>query len=98
MKNITLWIVIGAIAVFVLGMFGGLFLPFGWNNATYGYGCAGGYDMMGYGGSMLMMGGWRMMPFGFLSMLFMWLIPLAVLALVVGGIFWVVRALMQKQA
>lgn len=93
MKNITLWIVISAIALFVLGLFGGMFLPFGGNNFAFGYGCANGWN--GYGN---MMGGWGMMPFGFFGMLFMWLIPLGVLALIVGGIFWLVRSLTQKQA
>jgi hypothetical protein len=39
-----------------------------------------------------------MMPFGFLGMAFMWLVPLGVLALIIGGIFWLVRTLTQKQA
>jgi hypothetical protein len=102
MKNVTRWIVIGAIALFVLGLFGGMLLPFGGNNFASGYGCANGwngYGMMGgYRGFTPMMGGWGMMPFGFLGMLFMWLIPLGVLALVVGGIFWIVRTMTQKQA
>ncbi len=101
MKNIALWIVIGAVALFALGLIGGMFVPFGWNNTAYGYGCANGwngYGMMGFRGYMPMMGGWGMTPFGFLGMLFMWLIPLGVLALIVGGIFWLVRALTQKQA
>ena len=108
MKNVTLWIVIGAIAFFALGLFGGMFMPFGWNNSAIGYGCANGWNgygnMMGYRGFMPMtlapgasagVGGWGMMPFG---MLFMWLIPLGVLALIVGGIFWLVRTITQKQA
>lgn len=102
MKNITLWIVIGAVALFVLGLFGGMFLPFGGSNAALGYGCATGWNgyggMMGYRGFAPMMGGWGMMPFGFFGMLFIWLIPLGVLALIVGGIFWIVRNLTQKQA
>jgi len=97
MKNVTLWIVIGAIALFVLGLFGGMFMPF---NSAFGYGCANGWNgygnMMGYRGYMPMMGSWGM-PFGFLGMAFMWLVPLGVLALIVGGIFWLVRALTQKQ-
>ena len=94
MKNVTLWIVIGAIALFALGLFGGMFMPFGWNNSAYGYGCANGWN--GYDN---MMGGWGMMsPFGFLGMAFMWLVPLGVLALIVGGIFWLARTLTQKQA
>ena len=109
MKNIVIWIVIGVVALFALGLFGGMFMPFGWNNSAYGYGCDGwnGYGMMGYRGFMPMtlapgasagVGGWGMMPFGFLGMAFMWLVPLGVLALIVGGIFWIVRALTQKQA
>ena len=98
MKNVTLWIVIGAIALFVLGLFGGMFMPFGWNNSTFCYGCANGWGMMGSRGIMPMMGGWGMMPFGFLGMAFMWLIPLGVLAFIVGVIFWLVRTLTQKQA
>lgn len=89
MKNITIWIVLGAVALFTLGLFSAMFLPFGWNNSAYGYGCVDGYGMMG---------GWGMSPFGMFGMLFMWLIPLGVLALFVGGIFWLVRTLTQKQA
>jgi len=99
MKNIALWIVIGVVALFALGLFGGMFMPFGWNNSAFGYGCDGwnGYgNMMGYRGYMPMMGGWGM-PFGFLGMSFMWLVPLGVLVLIVGGIFWLVRTLTQKQ-
>ena len=96
MKNIALWIVIGVVALFSLGLLGGMFMPFGWNNSAYGYGCDG-YGMMDYRGYP-MMGGWGMMPFGFLGMALMWLVPLGVLALIVGGIFWLVRTLTQKQA
>ena len=98
MKNITLWIVIGAIALFILGLFGGMFLTFGWNNSAYGYGCANGYGMLGYRGFMPMMGSWGMMPFGFLGMLFMWLIPLGILGLIIGGVIWLVRTLTQRIA
>jgi len=107
MKNVTLWIVIGAIALFVLGLFGGMFMPFGWNNSAFGYGCANGWGMMGSRGIMPMMGGWGMtlapgasagVPFGFLGMAFVWLVPLGVLAFIVGVIFWLVRTLTQKQA
>ena len=102
MKNITIWIVLGAVALFVLGLFGGMFLPFGGNNFAFGYGCANdwnGYGMMGgYRGFTPMVGGWGMSPFGMFGMLFMWLIPLGVLALIVVGIFWLVRTLTQKQA
>ena len=112
MKNIALWIVIGVVALFALGLFGGTpaaVMPFGWNNSAYGYGCDGwnGYgNMMGYRGYMPMtlapgasagVGSWGM-PFGFLGMAFMWLIPLGVLALIVGGIIWLAQTLTQKQA
>ena len=109
MKNITLWIVIGAVTLFVLGLFSGMFLPFGWNNSAYGYGCAdgwNGYGMMGYRGFMPMtlapgaragVGGWGMMPFGMFGMLFMWLIPLGVLGLIIAGVVWLVRTLTKKK-
>ncbi len=99
MKNIPFWIIIGAVALFVLGLFGGMFLPFVWNNTTLGYGCANGwngYSMMGYRGFMPMMGGWGS-PFGFLGMLFMGLIPLIGLVLLVGGFFWLVSAITSRQ-
>lgn len=99
MKNIGLWILIGVVSLFALGLLGGMILPFGWNNAAYGYGCWDGYgSMMGGYRGMPMMGGWGMAPFGILGMLFMWLIPLGVLALIVGGIFWIIRSLTQRQA
>lgn len=88
MKKTTLWIVIGGIALFVLGLFGGMFMPFGWNHSAY---VMNGYGMMGHYGSMPMMGGWGWNPFGMLSM---WLVPL----LVIGGIVWLVYTLTQKQA
>ena len=59
MKNPTLWIVIGGIALFVLGLFGGMLLPFGSNYPVCGYGFANGYGLMGYRGFMPMMGGSR---------------------------------------
>ena len=99
MKNIALWILIGAVGLFILGLIGGMFVPFGWNNTAYGYGCATGWNgygnMMGSRGLMPMMGGWGMMPFG---MLFMWLVPLGVLGVIAGGIFWLARTVTQKQA
>ncbi len=47
-----------------------------------------GYGMMGPG-----MMNWGFAPFGWLGMIFMWLIPLAFLALLVAGIVWLVRAI-----
>lgn len=101
MKNTTLWIVLGVVALFSLGLFGGMFLSFGGNSFADGYGCANGwhnYGMMGGYRGMPFTGGWGMMHFGFLGMLFMWLIPLGVLAFIVGGIFWIIRTQTQKQA
>lgn len=100
MKNITPWIIVGAVALFALGLLGGVFVSFGWNNSAYGYGCANGwngYSMMGGRGYIPMMGGWGFQPFGFLGMLFMGLIPLAGLILLVAGIFWLVRAIPNRQ-
>ena len=49
----------------------------------------GGWGMMGPG----MMGGWGFAPFGWIGMLFMWLIPIGFLVLTVLGITWLVRTL-----
>jgi len=49
----------------------------------------GGWGMMGPG----MMGGWGFAPFGWIGMIFMWLIPLGFLVLTVLGIVWLVRTL-----
>lgn len=48
----------------------------------------GGWGMMGPG----MMGGWGFRPFGWIGMVFMWLIPLGVIVLTVLGIVWLVKA------
>ena len=50
----------------------------------------GGWGMMGPG----MMGGWGFGPFGWIGMIFMWLIPISFLVLTVLGIIWLVRASM----
>src|SRR5574341_211687 len=49
----------------------------------------GGWGMMGPG----MMGRWGFAPFGWIGMIFMWLIPLGFLVLTVLGIVWLVRTL-----
>ena len=76
---------IGIIALFVLFWIGT------WIGGGYrGYGCMmGGYGgmMSGYG----MMGNWGYSPFGWIGMLFMWLIPVGFIALVVFGIAWLVK-------
>jgi zinc-ribbon domain len=48
----------------------------------------GGWGMMGPG----MMGGWGFSPFGWVGMIFMWLIPLGLIVLVALGVVWLVRA------
>lgn len=47
-----------------------------------------GWGMMGPG----MMGGWGFSPFGWIGMIFMWLIPVGFIVLTVLGIAWLVRA------
>ena len=47
----------------------------------------GGWGMMGPG----MMGGWGFSPFGWIGMLFMWLIPVGFVVLAVWGVVWLVR-------
>jgi hypothetical protein len=46
------------------------------------------YGMMGPG----MMGDWGFGPFGWLGMIFMWVVPLGFLTLLVAGVVWLVRA------
>ncbi len=94
MKITTLWIFIGGIALFVLGLVGGLLLPYGSNYPVCGYGIANGYGLVGYRGFMPMMGSSGM--FGFPGMLLMWLIPLGILTLFIGGVIWLVRILTQR--
>ena len=93
MTNTAKWVIGIVVAMIVL-----LFVaPFLWQlifpGAYTGYGMMGrgvGYGMhtpmMGYG-----YGG-----FGFFGMLFMWLIPLGILALIVLGIVWLVKQLTAK--
>lgn len=55
----------------------------------------GGFGRYGYGPGMMgpgMMGGGGFGPFGWVGMLFMWIIPLGFLTLLVAGIVWLVRA------
>ena len=47
----------------------------------------GGWGMMGPG----MMGGWGFAPFGWIGMLFMWLVPAGFVVLTVLGVVWLVR-------
>lgn len=47
----------------------------------------GGWGMMGPG----MMGSWGFSPFGWIGMMFMWLVPVGIVVLAVFGVVWLVR-------
>lgn len=76
--NWTVVAVVAIIVLLVLQVVGSLL-------GGWGY---GGWGMMGPG----MMGGWGFAPFGWIGMIFMWLIPLGFLVLTALGIAWLVRA------
>jgi uncharacterized membrane protein len=83
MKKIN-WLIVGMITtIALLFLFGG-----GMMAGTYGY---RGWGMMGPG----MMGGWGYSPFGWfgmgIGMLFMWLVPVGILALIVFVVASLVR-------
>ncbi|OGO27369.1 MAG: hypothetical protein A2Z16_05480 [Chloroflexi bacterium RBG_16_54_18] len=81
MKRVN-WTVVGIFSIVVLLVFlAGVSLLGG-----LGY---GGWGMMGPG----MMGGWGFSPFGWIGMIFMWLIPISLVVLVGFGIAWLVRAI-----
>jgi hypothetical protein len=86
----TVVLVFGLVALLVFVV--GVSLLGGW-----GYGGWGrmGPGMMGGGGGTGpgMMGGWGLTPFGWLGMIFMWLIPVGLIVLVVLGIAWLVQAI-----
>lgn len=48
----------------------------------------GGWGMMGP----VMMGQWGFGPFGWIGMIFMWLIPVGFILLIVLGVVWLIRA------
>ncbi|WKZ35020.1 MAG: zinc ribbon domain-containing protein [Anaerolineales bacterium] len=84
MKKVDWWIV-GIVAVLaVLFFFGG-----GMMLGNRGYGMMGGYG--GHG----MMGNWGTSPFGWfgmgLRMIFMWIIPIGIVALIVFGVVALVQ-------
>ena len=84
MKKVN-WLIVGIIsAVVVLLLFGGAMMMGGWN---YGSGMMGSWGNGGYG----MMNNWGYSPFGWIGMLFMWLIPVGLIGLAVFGIIWLVR-------
>jgi len=79
MKKIN-WLVVGIISVIVLlFLFGGGMMMGGWGYR--GWGMMGGPGMMGWGYS----------PFGWVGMIFMWLIPGGFVVLTVLGAVWLVR-------
>lgn len=81
MKKVN-WSVVVVIGIVVLlFLFGAGMMMGGW-----GY---GGWGMMGPG----MMGSWGYSPFGWIGMLFMWLIPLGFIVLTVLGVAWLVRTI-----
>ena len=79
---VAVFAVVALLAFFVgVSLLGG-----GWGMmGNWGY---GGWGMMGPG----MMGGWGFGPFGWIAMLFMWLIPISFIVLTVFGVVWLVRA------
>ena len=83
------WIAIVVISVVVLlVILAGIFLLGG---GRYGSGFGMNPGMGGYRGGM--MGNWGFGWFGGIMMVFMWLVPLGLIALVVVGIVFLVRAL-----
>lgn len=97
MSKTAKWVIGILVAIIVIQFFG----PFLWqlifpgSYAGYGMMGRGGY---GYGMHMPMMGGYGYGGFGFFGMLFMWLIPLSILALIVLGIAWLVKQLTAKSS
>ncbi len=83
MNKINWAAIITFIVVALLVILVGISLLGGW-----GY---GGWGMMGgrLGGGM--MGGYRFSPFGWIGMIFMWLVPVGLAALAIAGIVWLVR-------
>jgi hypothetical protein len=80
------WMVVGVISiVIVLLLFAAGMIMGGW-----GYGSGGMMSSWGNGGYG-MMNNWGYSPFGWIGMLFMWLIPIGLLALAVFGVVWIVR-------
>lgn len=86
----TLLVVALVISAFFAGAYFGPAVGIGGYAAgDYYYGHMGGYGMMGPGSYGMMGGGWFGLPF----MLFGWLFQIGLVALVVLGIVWLVRAL-----
>jgi hypothetical protein len=92
----TNWLIVGVIGfVILLFLFGGGMLS-GWGNR--GWGMMGGPGTTlapgaNPGGGYGMMGGWgySAFPFGWVGMLFMWLVSIGIITLIVLGVVWLVR-------
>jgi hypothetical protein len=81
------WTAVVVFSVAVLLVFlVGVSLLGGWGYSGWG---RMGPGMIGPG----MMGRWGFGPFGWIGMIFMWLIPVSLVVLVVLGIAWLVRAI-----
>ena len=79
MKKVN-WLVVGVSSIVgLLLLFGGGMMMGGWGYR--GWGMMGGPGMMGWGYS----------PFGWVGMIFMWLIPVGFVVLTVLGVVWLVR-------
>jgi len=79
MKKVN-WLVVGIIGfILLLFLFGGGMMS--------GWGYRGGWGMMGGPGMM----GWGYSPFGWIGMIFMWLIPVGFIVLTVFGVAWLVQ-------
>ena len=83
MKKVN-WLVVALVGILSL-------LVLFWLGTMFGGRGYGGYGMMGRG----MMGSWDYSPFGWigmgLGMIFMWLIPVGILALIIYGVASLVR-------
>jgi len=80
MKKVNWWIVGTVVILASILLFGGGMMS-GWRSAGYGM-------MGGYGGHM----SWGYSPFGWIGMLFMWLIPIGVFTLIGLGVISLVRS------
>jgi hypothetical protein len=82
------WLVAGSIGIIVLLLLfgGGMTLARGASAGVMGGWGDRGWSMMGPG-----MMGWGYSPFGWIGMLFMWLIPVGFIVLTVFAIVWLVR-------
>ncbi len=93
MSKTAKWVIGILIGIVILQFFA----PFLWHLIFPGayFGGMMGRGGYGYGTHMPMMG-YGYGGFGFFSMLFMWLIPLGILALIVLGIAWLIKQLNTK--